>query len=254
MTIITAPRSTERVGHVARHRPGIVGVLARERARKHALLPPDAQELADDEVADGEGAQPAGRGEIDPDRRDHLAEVHGVAAQRVGSAGHQAARLGDDRERAPQVGEAPHRVGQADRGDDVRRQDEAFSPPAAGQEAGRDGGEGARESDEDDAEAMVRTALGQPDAVEDHQHREVGEREALLEQEEVVVRPVQRAQPAPNEQELAGEEDAEEKGRKQAAEDQVAPVGQVAVGHLRFDVGGLHFPAKGIRANLPGRL
>src|SRR5438132_13825269 len=56
----------------------------------------------------------------------------------------------------------------------------------------------------------------------------------------------------PPEQQLAGEEEAEEEGGYDSAEDEVAPVGQVAFGHLALDVGGHHFRAKGISRKGPG--
>src|SRR5207245_1739196 len=92
---------------------------------------------------------------------------------------------------------------------------------------------------------------GQPDAVEDDQHGEVGEGEALLNQEEVVVGLAQRLQAAPHEQQLAGKEEAEEEGGYDPAEDQVAPVGGVATAHLGLDVGRHHFRAKGISRKRP---
>ena len=98
---------------------------------------------------------------------------------------------------------------------------------------------------------MVGAPLGQSNAVEDDQHGEVGERQALLDQEEVVVGLAQQLQAAPHEQELAGEEEAEEKGGYNPAESQVAPVGGVAFGPTGFDVGGHHFGAKGISRSVP---
>ena len=121
----------------------------------------------------------------------------------------------------------------------------------AGQKAGCNGGEGAGEGDEDDSEPVVGPARRQPHAVEDDQQREVSQREALLEQKQVVRRSAERLEAAPDEQELAGEKEAEEQGGEKAAEDKVSPVAGGSLAQVVFDTGGDHSPANGI-SRYPG--
>src|SRR3981081_638486 len=87
-TLLARPK---RVGKVAGDAPGVNRVLVWKGLGEDAFLEPDTQELAGHEVDDREPAQPAGGGNADPDRRDDLAEVDGVAAQGIGTAGDQAA-------------------------------------------------------------------------------------------------------------------------------------------------------------------
>src|SRR5258708_2128038 len=215
-------------------------ILVRESPRKHALLPADAEELARYEVDDGQGARPAGGGKVDPDGGHDLPEIDGVAAQGVRPSGDQTPRLGDDGERPPQVGKAPDRVRQPESGQEVRHQPGAFTAAAAGKEWGGYGRKRAGEGDEHDRRPVIGAALGQPRRVQDHKHREVGECQELLADEEGVGRLVNRTQPVPDEQQLARQEDAEEERGEETAENQVAPVGPSALLHLVCDSWGGH--------------
>src|SRR2546428_13453057 len=89
-----------------------------------ALLPPDAQQLAYDEVGDRQRAQPSAGGDVDAQRGRDLAQVNGVAAQRVRAARDQPPGLGEDRKRTPQVGEAPDRKGKPGGGEQVAEKDQ----------------------------------------------------------------------------------------------------------------------------------
>src|SRR5205809_4003889 len=262
ITIITPPSSSVRaerrsvtrkasapsegVRYVAGDASCIFGILAWKGLREDALLPTDAQQLADHEVSDRHRTQPAAGGDVDAEGRGYLAEIDGMPAQAVRAAGDQAAGLGDDRERAPQVGQAPDRVGEAGGGEQVAEEDQSVPPGAAGEEAGADCSEGAAEGDEDHGQAVVRAALGQANGVEDDQHREVGEGEQLLAHEEQVGGPADSMQPAAEQDQLPGEEKAEEQRGDKAAEREVPPVGSRAPLHRLCDAGSRHSRRNGI--------
>ncbi len=182
------------------------------------------QQLGADEVDERQRARPAGGRQVDADRGRDLPEVDGVAAQPVGAAGHQPARLGGDRERPAQEGQPPDGVDEADRGEDVAGQHQPFPPLAAWQEGAQQGREGAGERDDDHAQPVVGAALGQPGAVEDDQHREVAEREHLAQDEQVVAEGPGALDRLRQLQHLVGDEQAEKEGRKHAAEYEIAPV------------------------------
>src|SRR5258708_6183157 len=208
-------------------------ILVREGPRKHALLPADAEELARYEVDDGQGARPAGGGKVDPDGGHDLPEIDGVAAQGVRPSGAQTPRLGDEGERPPQVGKAPDRVRQPESGQEVRHQHEPFTPAAAGKEWGGYGRKRAGEGDEHDRRPVIGAALGQPRRVQDHKHREVGECQELLANEEGVASVVNRPHPLPDEQQLARQEDAEEEPGAETAANHGPPRGPSPLFHSR---------------------
>src|SRR5579872_5495397 len=207
VTIITAPRSSvravsrsvsrnallsaaERVGEIARDAPGILWILLRKGVRQDTLFPVDAQELAGDEVHDRRSAQPAGRCDVDADGGEDLADVHRVPAERVRAARDEPARFGHDGEGASQVCQPPDRVHEANGGEHVSDQDQALATSPAGKEARAYSGESSAERDKDHGHAMIGAPLWQPDGVKDEEHREVGERERLLDDEKHVVRSV----------------------------------------------------------------
>src|SRR6266851_1914926 len=230
----------ERVGEVARNPQRITRVVVGEGVLEHSLLPADAKELACDDTGDGQRARPAGGGKVDADDGHDLAQVNRMTAQRVRAAHDEAASFGHYRERSPQVGQRPHRVGQPGRCHDVGKQDEPFATPAPGQERRRKRRERADEGDDDDGPPVIHAAFGEAGAVKDYQHREKRQGEKLLHREQVVRRLVHGAKPVPREQELAGEKHAEEQGRDEPAEDELPPIGPGASFHTFRDARGSH--------------
>jgi len=75
---------------------------------------------------------------------------------------------------------------------------------------------------------VVGPTLGEADGEEDDQHREVGQGQDLLDDEEQVGRLVDALDAAPEQDQLPGQEEAEEEGGDQPAQDEVLPVGSGA--------------------------
>jgi len=100
----------------------------------------------------------------------------------------------------------------------------------------------------------VGPALRQAHGVQDDQHREVGQRQELLNQKEQVGRRPDTMDGSAQQDQLAGEEEAEEQGGEQAAQGEVSPVGSRAPLHMLCDAGHRHLGRKvSDRNGRPGR-
>ena len=117
-------------------------------------------------------------------------------------------------------------------------------PAPSRKQTGADRREGPCEGDEHDGEPVVGASGRQTSAVEDDQHGEVGKGQELLDHKQEIGRLPDRMEAVPNRQKVPGEEDAEEKGRKQAAENELPPI--VPRAHFSFDAGGPHFRRQSI--------